>query len=179
LLKLKKRELYNSRFFVIQIIENVFCNVSLCSIISSLFLMHPSLKYLSILLLLLTTFVLYNTAVYTSDRAVTLSAKAIEGENLWLKNNCNACHQLYGLGGYIGPDLTNEYSRINNENYLKAMFNSGIKTMPQFHFNEKEKVALIQFLKEIDRTGYYPNKAATIESNGWVTLKYKKLTYEK
>ncbi len=141
--------------------------------------MHTSLKYLILLLSLITLFALYNTAIYTSDRAVTLSAKAMEGENLWLNHNCNACHQIYGLGGYLGPDLTNTYSRINNEKYFKAIINSGVKAMPQFHFNEKEKVALIQFLKEIDHTGYYPNQKAVIEPNGWVTLKYKSPVYEK
>jgi len=154
-------------------------NASFCGVTSSLLLMHSSLKYLVILLSLITAFTIYNTLVYTSDNTVTLSAKAIKGEHLWLQNNCNACHQLYGLGGYLGPDLTNEYSRVSNENYLKAMFNSGVKTMPQFHFNSKEKEALIQFLKEIDQTGYYPNSTAKIQPNGWVTLKYKNLDYEK
>jgi len=141
--------------------------------------MPSSIKYLTILLSLLTVFTIYNTFVYTSGNKVTLSKKALKGENIWLQYNCNSCHQIYGLGGYLGPDLTNEYSRISNENYLKAMFNSGIKTMPQFHFNKKESEEMIQFLKEIDQTGYSPNRAAKIESNGWVTLKYKNSHHER
>lgn len=124
----------------------------------------------------------YNTLLYTSTKAygtIHLSKKAQQGESLWLQNNCNSCHQLYGLGGYLGPDLTNEYSRTHNEKFLKAIFNSGIKAMPRFNFNESESNSLIQFLKEIDHTGYYPNKDAKIQSNGWVTLKYKSLHYEK
>ncbi len=124
----------------------------------------------------------YNTLLYTSDKAygtIHLSKKAQQGEKLWLQNNCNSCHQLYGLGGYLGPDLTNEYSRTDNKEFLKAMFNSGIKAMPQFNFNESESNNLIQFLKEIDRTGYYPNPKADIQSNGWVNLKYKNDDSEK
>jgi len=128
---------------------------------------------------LIIAFIIYNTLVYTSDRLVKLSPKAIEGEQLWLNNNCNACHQIYGLGGYLGPDLTNVYTRVSNDNYLKALFNSGVKAMPQFHFTEKEKEALIQFLKEVDQTGYYPDRNAEIEPNGWVVIQYKNLLYEK
>jgi len=144
--------------------------------------MTSSLKYSVALCTLIIVFVTYNIIIYTSDKAygvVHLSKKAQQGENLWLQNNCNSCHQLYGLGGYLGPDLTNEYSRVSNQDYLKAMFNSGVKTMPQFYFNSKEKEALIQFLKEVDQTGYYPNNKTKIETNGWVTLKYKSPHYEK
>jgi nitric oxide reductase subunit C len=139
-------------------------------------------KYLLILLLLSTLFLVYNFIIYTDNSAygtIRLSEKAIRGENLWLNNNCNSCHQIYGLGGYLGPDLTNVYSfRKNNDAYLKAMFNSGIKTMPLFHFNESEKEELLQFLKEIDQTGHYPNINAKINADGWVEIKYKNDTHE-
>lgn len=138
-------------------------------------------KYLFILLLLSTLFLVYNFFIYTDSSAygnVHLSEKAIRGENLWLKNNCNSCHQIYGLGGYLGPDLTNAYSFRKNDNYLKAMFNSGIKTMPKFDFNESEKEELLQFLKEIDQTGHYPSTNAKIKPNGWVEIQYKNDVHE-
>lgn len=139
-------------------------------------------KYLFILLLLSTLFLVYNFFIYTDSSAygnVHLSEKAIRGENLWLKNNCNSCHQIYGLGGYLGPDLTNVYSfRQNNDAYLKAMFNSGIKTMPLFQFNESEKEELLQFLKEVDQTGHYPNINAKINRDGWVEIQYKNDVHE-
>ena len=53
------------------------------------------------------------------------------------------------------------------------MLNSGVKSMPKFHFNKFEKEVLIQFLKEVDQTGYYPNANSVIETNGWVSIKYK------
>ena len=133
--------------------------------------------YYVILIILTITFTFYNTIIYTSKTdygTIHLSKKAIQGENIWYQNNCNSCHQIYGLGGYIGPDLTNVYSNKNkNEYYLKAMLNSGVKSMPKFKFNGTEKEALIQFLKEVDQTGYYPNTNTEIQPNGWVVIKYK------
>ncbi|MGV1012240.1 MAG: c-type cytochrome [Flavobacterium sp.] len=144
--------------------------------------MITSKKNLIVLLLLLSFFSIYNLTIYTSKTdygTIHLSKKAIQGENLWLKNNCNSCHQIYGLGGYLGPDLTNIYSNKNkNKYYLKAMINSGVKAMPKFNFNRNELDELVQFLKEIDQTGYYPNSDAKLESNGWVSIKSKNQNYE-
>lgn len=139
-------------------------------------------KHLFILLLLLALFSCYNYIIYTDSLAygkVRLSEKALQGEKLWLQNNCNACHQIYGLGGYLGPDLTNVYSfRKRDEKYLKSIFNSGIKSMPQFDLNEIEKEELLQFLKEIDQTGQYPNTKSKIEADGWVKIQNQNETHE-
>ena len=144
--------------------------------------MFPPRKYLLILLPLLALFTAYNYILYTDQSAygsIRFSEKALEGQKHWLENNCNACHQLYGLGGYLGPDLTNVYSfRKNNGNYLKAMFNSGTKAMPTFDFNETEKEELLQFLIEIDQTGKYPNTEAIIETEGWVKIQSQNETHE-
>jgi nitric oxide reductase subunit C len=144
--------------------------------------MVPFHKYLLILSVLIISFSFYNYIIYTSKSdfgTVNLSKKAQLGETLWLKNNCNSCHQIYGLGGYLGPDLTNVYSaKGKGEIYIKALMSSGIKVMPKFNLLETEKDALVQFLKEVDQTGIYPNANAKIESNGWVILKYKNQKYE-
>lgn len=77
-----------------------------------------------------------------------------EGRLVWQKNNCHTCHQLYGLGGYLGPDLTNVYSRTsNNEAYIKGIIKSGVKQMPAFEISDKEMKALLHFLKNVDATG--------------------------
>ncbi len=75
--------------------------------------MHHTKKTLFMLAILIIAFSYYNFTIYTSKSnygKVHLSQKGIRGEDIWLKNNCNSCHQLYGLGGYLGPDLTNVYS---------------------------------------------------------------------
>ncbi|WKW47166.1 cytochrome c [Myroides sp. JBRI-B21084] len=139
-------------------------------------------KYVGILLVLLTLFFIYNFHIYTDKENyadVVLTQKALRGQHLWYKNNCNSCHQIYGLGGYLGPDLTNIYSfRNQNDAYLKILFNSGIKTMPLFDFNEQEKEELVQFLKEIDQTGHSPNIHSKIEINGWIDINHKKQHHE-
>lgn len=144
--------------------------------------MKHSKKYLLILTVLIISFSVYNYTIYTTKSdygSVQLSEKAVHGENIWLKNNCNSCHQLYGLGGYLGPDLTNIYStKGKDEAYIKSFINSGIKAMPKFNLSENEKDALVQFLKEVDQTGFYPIRNAKIEPSGWVSLKYKNDDYE-
>lgn len=144
--------------------------------------MHHTKKTLFMLAILIIAFSYYNFTIYTSKSdygKVHLSQKGIKGEDVWLKNNCNSCHQLYGLGGYLGPDLTNVYSANGKgELYIKAFINSGIKVMPKFNLSETEKDELVQYLKEVDQTGYYPNLNAKIRPNGWVTLKYKNHSYE-
>ena len=130
-----------------------------------------------IITLLMLIFSSYNFFVYTSKSAVTpykLSEKAMKGQLLWQDNNCWSCHQIYGLGGYLGPDLTNVYSNENKgANYIKAFLNSGVKSMPKFSFSEEKKEALVSFFKAIDGTGYFPNYEAEFKPNGWVELKYK------
>lgn len=130
---------------------------------------------LGILLCLVTT---YNIVLYTQSdsgsSAPIMSEKALDGERLWQENNCAACHQLYGLGGYLGPDLTNAISHPNKgREYVKAFFNSGVKSMPDFNFSEEEKEALAHFLTHVDNTGFYPNRNAEFDYTGWVTIEYK------
>lgn len=136
-----------------------------------------SKPYILIIVILITIFGVYNYIVYTADGFVPvekLSSEAVIGQQLFQSNRCWSCHQLYGLGGYLGPDLTNIYSdQGKGPNYIKAFLNSGVKSMPQFNFSEIEKNALIEYLKQIDETGIYPNYNAEIETTGWVKLKYR------
>jgi nitric oxide reductase subunit C len=134
-------------------------------------------KNIYVISTLIILFSIYNFFIYTSNKDnsyVPLSKEAITGQQLWQKNNCWSCHQIYGLGGYLGPDLTNIYSNSNKgPNYIKAFLNSGVKSMPKFNFSEDEKKAIVTYLKHIDNTGFYPNYDADFKANGWVELKYK------
>lgn len=122
---------------------------------------------------LFTLFGFYNTAVYLGDTsAEPFTPKARLGQKIWQDNNCFSCHQLYGLGGYLGPDLTNLYS-AKGKDYIKAFVNSGVKTMPRFSFTEQEKEALAAFLREVDQSGFYPDYKAKIKANGWVEITKK------
>jgi nitric oxide reductase subunit C len=137
----------------------------------------PKKANILIIAVLITLFSIYNFSVYNlsdNKQPIKLSSVAIKGQQLWQENNCWSCHQIYGLGGYLGPDLTNTFSNQNKgKEYIKALLNSGIKSMPKFNFSEDEKEAIVIFLKYIDSTGYYPNYEANFKPNGWVELKYK------
>jgi nitric oxide reductase subunit C len=127
---------------------------------------------------LISVFIIYNITIYfnkvSASSTSQLSDSAIKGEKIWQNKNCTACHQLYGLGGYLGPDLTNVISNpAKGPEYAKAFFNSGIKSMPKFNFTEEEKNNLVEFLSAVDKTGYYPNKDVEFDYSGWVSIKYK------
>ena len=126
---------------------------------------------------LIVIFIIYNRLIYSSHSytpSVALSPKAITGQKLWQSNNCWSCHQIYGLGGYLGPDLTNIYSNPRKgPAYIETFLNSGVKSMPSFDFSEPEKEAIIEYLKTIDQSGIYPNKESEIEATGWVKIKHK------
>ncbi|MCH7870146.1 MAG: c-type cytochrome, partial [Planctomycetes bacterium] len=42
---------------------------------------------------------------------------AKSGLAIWRENNCQACHQIYGYGGFLGPDLTNLMDRRPDEDW--------------------------------------------------------------
>ncbi len=136
-----------------------------------------SKPYILTIAILISLFSVYNYIIYSTGGYVAvekLSPKAVKGQQLFQSNRCWSCHQLYGLGGYLGPDLTNVYSDENKGPlYVKAFLNSGVRSMPQFHFSEVEKDALVEYLKQVDETGIYPNYDAEIEATGWVKLKYR------
>lgn len=91
---------------------------------------------------------------------------ADQGKLLWQQNNCSTCHQIYGLGGYLGPDLTNIYSTPAGLPYLKGIIRSGTRQMPGFAFSEQEMDAMIEYLKSLDRSGIADPRNFTIHSNG-------------
>jgi nitric oxide reductase subunit C len=130
-----------------------------------------------VITILVTVFSIYNFFVYTSKNKQTpikLNPEASLGLQIWQNNNCWSCHQLYGLGGYLGPDLTNIYSHPDKGgSYIKSFLSTGVMTMPKFDFTEEEKNAIVAYLKHIDSTGYFPNYNAKFNYSGWVEIKNK------
>ena len=73
------------------------------------------------------------------------------GKLLYQKHNCTSCHQLYGLGGYLGPELTTVISPDGKgELYAKAFIKYGTQKMPDFHLNDEEVNDLLEYLKCVD-----------------------------
>lgn len=108
---------------------------------------------------LFVTYILYSIIVYTKGTEKNNIVSASEqmnikkGSRLFQQHNCTACHQLYGLGGYLGPELTTAYSDpTRGELFMKAFLKAGGRRMPNFHFKEEEVNALISFLKQVDES---------------------------
>ncbi len=101
--------------------------------------------------------------------------KATLGRLVWQKYNCQSCHQLYGLGGYLGPDLTNVYSaKYKGENYIKGFILGGTTQMPAYALNEDEMTKLFAFLKMTDASGYADPKTIQVGPFGMITTKNDK-----
>jgi nitric oxide reductase subunit C len=82
------------------------------------------------------------------------SAAALAGFDIWQAKNCQACHQIYGLGGSMGPDLTNIISDTTKGGaYASAFIKVGSQKMPNFNFSDTDINKLIAFLTWVDKSG--------------------------
>lgn len=136
------------------------------------------IKPLYVFILLCSAFLIFSFSIYLRPLNIqnfkgVNKTQAAEGRLIWQKYNCQSCHQLYGLGGYLGPDLTNEYSKFSgNHEVLKAFFRGGFKQMPDYNLSNREAELLIEFLKDTDASGngdprnYRMLKDGMIEQNG-------------
>ncbi|MBI3136457.1 MAG: cytochrome c [Bacteroidetes bacterium] len=111
----------------------------------------------------------YTFFVYTSgtETAFKMSAAAQEGKKVFQDNNCIACHQLYGLGGYMGPDLTNVISS-RGELYVRSFIENGTAKMPDFELNKPEVDALVAYLGYVDSSANFPNRSVELTWYGTV-----------
>ena len=108
---------------------------------------------------LLGVYLLYSFTVYTKGTETQIVFSATEqseinkGKQIFQDYNCIACHQLYGLGGYLGPELTTSYSDPRRGKlYIRAFLQAGSLRMPDFHFKNDEINALVSYLKYVDST---------------------------
>lgn len=84
-----------------------------------------------------------------------MNDQARQGQSIYQQHNCVACHQFYGLGGYMGPDLTNVISN-RGEAYARAFIMNGTVAMPNFGLTDDEIDGLLAYLSFVDKTGTYP-----------------------
>ena len=127
-----------------------------------------------IFVLLVTGFFAFTFHIYSSgnynyrnqyDRPL-----AKKGELVWQKYNCQSCHQMYGLGGYLGPDLTNVVSsKGKSETYILALIQTGNLQMPSYNLSEDEKRELIAFLKSTDASGVSDPRSFEKEITGMIS----------
>ncbi len=115
------------------------------------------------------TFYIYSSGNYNYrnqyDRPL-----AQRGELVWQKYNCQSCHQMYGLGGYLGPDLTNLVSsKGKSEAYILALIQTGNLQMPSYNLSEDEKRELMEFLKSTDASGVSDPRSFEKEITGMIS----------
>ncbi len=118
-------------------------------------------------------FAVYSAYVYTAGTKTpepsALSRNVRNGLALFQENNCIACHQFYGLGGYMGPDLTNVVSAPGKgAEYARAFIENGTARMPDFNFTAAEIDDLIHFMEFVAASGRYPARDPVIRWNGTV-----------
>lgn len=127
-----------------------------------------------IFLMLSTLFLAYSFSIYLHPFGTAYDKRlnrelVSEGRLVWQKYNCQSCHQFYGLGGYLGPDLTNFMSAPGRgEPFLKAMVKSGIKQMPAFDLTDDEIHKLAEFLKATDLSGRADPRAFKTNNLGMI-----------
>ncbi len=122
------------------------------------------------LIVLSITFLGYSATLYLEDTVEIIPANELaqEGKILWQNKNCTSCHQLYGLGGHLGPDLTNIYEKRPVE-YIEAFLKSGTDVMPDFHLSQHEIDAFVAFLKYTNTTGQSDPTTFTKHLDGTIT----------
>lgn len=105
------------------------------------------------------------------SQKATLLKQASAGKEVWQKYNCHTCHQLYGLGGYLGPDLTNVTAKPGYSTvFLKAVISNGIGQMPPFDLTHQEMEDLLVFLQAMNETGTANPQHYSPQLNGTFTL---------
>lgn len=90
-----------------------------------------------------------------STLALRADSPGYRGLLLWRENRCAACHAVFGLGGHIGPDLTN-VARRRNAAYLRHVLRHGMSGMPGLDLNADAAGDLIAYLRHVDGLGSYP-----------------------
>jgi nitric oxide reductase subunit C len=116
-------------------------------------------------------FLLFTIRIYLiGEFANNKHANIATGKQVWQGSNCHTCHQLYGLGGYLGPDLTNIMSKKGyTPAYVKTIIKNGRFQMPSFNLTNQELDAIVAFLSEADKNGsahphdYSPNSNGTFD----------------
>lgn len=118
------------------------------------------------------SFFVFTSGTENDPGKLYLTEKGRNGKLLFQKYNCSACHQLYGLGGYMGPDLTNIISAEGKgELYARAFLKNGTERMPDFNLSEDEIASLVEYLRYTDKTGISPVRNFDVHLDGTVSLK--------
>lgn len=90
-----------------------------------------------------------------SGPAIAAADPAARGLEQWRRHRCGTCHAIYGLGGHLGPDLTNA-ARRRDAAYLRYVLRFGVGAMPDPGLDEAESGQVLAYLRHLDGLGTYP-----------------------
>ncbi len=99
---------------------------------------------------LVAAFALQTVLVYSDELHGPIDEPALAGRALWHEYGCQVCHQVYGQGGFLGPDLTNAYSRIDSVR-LHSLLTVGSGQMPALHLSAEQIASFRAYLRTLDR----------------------------
>jgi ubiquinol-cytochrome c reductase cytochrome b subunit len=106
---------------------------------------HFSLPQLNSLLLFIE-----NLTPDTASKLDGISAKAVEGAQLFIVSGCGSCHKVNGVGGGIGPSLNGVAARRTQQwlkgHFLSPQTYSPGSIMPPYHFSAPEESAILTYL---------------------------------
>lgn len=110
-----------------------------------------------VLWILAVSFLGYSAVLYThspAEKGVDRPEEklAMDGKLIWQDKNCTSCHQIYGLGGHLGPDLTNVSSKYPDE-AIEVFLKYGTHVMPNFNLTQYQMDALVAFLNTVNKSG--------------------------
>ena len=112
-------------------------------------MLEPSSKKV-LLTVLVASFTAQSGLVYSDDVDIVLSQSAVQGRKLFHDGGCQVCHQLWGQGGFLGPDLTNAASRVDDAR-LASLLRVGSGQMPAYEYTAEQIGNVRAFLEGIDR----------------------------
>ena len=118
-----------------------------------------------LLTLLVVMFFAQGFLVYSDkekSRSIIFSQASHRGKKIWLQYNCQSCHQIYGFGGFLGPDLTNRGKLFEAES-LQELLAEGPSQMPSIKISLTDARDLEAFFKAMDKTGISIAKSSTYQ----------------
>lgn len=122
------------------------------------------MKPIFVFLILCLSYLSYSWSIYLSPSPAeadkNIAQEISKGKMVWQQYNCQSCHQIYGLGGYLGPDLTNYAGQSGNRKFfLSSALKSAAQQMPVFDLSEAELESLYQFMVSLNKSGVaYPKQ---------------------
>lgn len=132
--------------------------------------MHATAKQV-LLTVLVVAFMVQTALVYGDDRSEPLDRLALQGRKIWHRQACQVCHQLWGQGGFLGPDLTNAARRVDSVR-MSTLLSVGSRQMPAFHLSTDEIAAVRAYLTALDRPerGRGQVRLGRPDGTGWERL---------